>query len=161
MKTTVIKISVVLIAVLLISCKAGESLSKDEKKAQIESNVNERSYTFVPRTALPMGGKSINLNYNYSLKVSKDTVDSYLPYFGRAYTAPMNPSEGGIKFVSTDFEYKTEEKKKGMWLVDIQTNDTNGKNRLSLSIADNGSATLTVNDNNRQSITFYGEIEVK
>ena len=161
MKTSVLKFTAVLIAILFIGCKAGESLSKEEKATRIENSINSRSYTFTARTAIPTGMKSINLTSDYSLKVRKDSIDSYLPYFGRAYTAPMDPLEGGIKFVSTDFEYKISEKKKGGWDVDIQTNDTNGRNRLNLSIADNGSATLTASDNNRQSITFYGEIEVK
>ncbi len=161
MKTSVLNFSVVLIVVLFIGCKTGESLSKEEKVARIEKSIDSRSYTFVARTAIPTGMKSINLNSDYSLKVRKDSIDSYLPYFGRAYIAPMNPSEGGIKFISTDFEYKISEKKKGGWDVDIQTNDTNGRSRLNLSISDNGNATLTASDNNRQSITFYGEIEVK
>lgn len=148
-------------AILLVGCKAGESLSKEEKTARIEESVNSKNYTFVARTAIPMGMKSVNLNYDYTLKVRTDLIDCYLPYYGRAYTAPMDPSEGGIKFISTDFGYEMSDKKKGVWNVDIQTNDTNGKNRLNLSITNSGSATLTVSDNNRQSITFYGEIEAK
>ena len=47
------------------------------------------------------GYRSIYLSPYYYLKVSKDTVVAYLPYFGRAYTAPADPTEGGIKFTST------------------------------------------------------------
>lgn len=159
MKTYVYKLSIALAAILLVSCKATNSLSTEERKAQIENNISSMNYTFVPRTALPMGGQSINLTYSFSLKVSKDTIDAYLPYFGRAYTAPIDPSQGGIKFVSTDFEYKISEKKKGMWNVDIVTKDTREKTVMNLSISETGGATLSVNDNNRQSITFYGELK--
>ena len=159
MRTYIFKLAVIFAAVIFVSCKSSESLSKEERKTQIENNINTIDYTFVPRTALPMGGRSINLDYSFSLKVSKDTINSYLPYFGRAYSAPMDPTQGGIKFVSTDFEYKISDKKKGMWDVDIVTNDTKGKVRMNLSIGDTGSATLTVNDNDRQAITFYGEIK--
>ena len=127
MKTYIYKPSIVFAAVILISCKTTDNLSKEERRSQIENNVNSMNYTFIPRTAIPTGGQSINLTYSFSLKVSKDTINAYLPYFGRAYTAPMDPSEGGIKFVSTSFEYKKTEKKKGMWNIDIITKDTKEK----------------------------------
>ncbi|NDV93852.1 DUF4251 domain-containing protein [Dysgonomonas sp. 521] len=148
-----------ILAVLGFSCKSGESLTKEETISRMKEKIESTNYTFVPQTALPMGGKTVNLNYSYSLKVSKDTVDSYLPYFGRAYTAPMSPTDGGIKFTSKDFEYSVSEKKNGMWDVTIITKDIRTKYTLNLSIGDTGYATLTVNQNNRQPISFYGKIE--
>lgn len=156
MKTILVFIT---IAILAFSCKSGESLTKEETISRMKEKIESVNYTFIPQTALPMGGKSVNLNYSYSLKVSKDTVDSYLPYFGRAYTAPMSSSEGGIKFTSKDFDYSVSEKKDDMWNVTIVTKDTRQKYTLNLSIGNTGYATLTVNENSRQPISFYGKIE--
>lgn len=151
--------SLTLMAVLLFSCKSGDSLSKQETIAQITEKVEAGRYKFVPQQALPMAGKAINLNYSFALKVSKDSIDSYLPYYGRAYTAPSPIDEGGIKFVSTDFDYTLSDKKKGMWNISIIPNDNQKRYKLSLEIGDTGYGTLTVMDNNRQSISFYGRIE--
>jgi len=156
---TLITITATLIAISFLGCKAGGSLSKQETIDQITEKVETANYTFVPQRAIPMGGNSINLNYSFALKVSKDTIDSYLPYYGRAYTALLGTNDGGIKFTSTDFNYTTSEKKNGMWDVSIIPNDNQKRYTLSLNIGDNGSATLTVQDINRQSITFYGKIE--
>lgn len=149
----------VLSAIMLSGCKSGEGLSKAEVISSVTEKVDAPNYTFVPNTAIPMSGRSINLDSSYSLKISKDTVESYLPYFGRAYTAPMSPTEGGIKFVSTDFDYTISEKKKGMWNVSIETKDTQTKYKILLNIGETGYTSLTVQETNRQSISFYGKIE--
>ncbi len=41
-----------------------------------------------------------------------DSIVTYLPYFDRAYSAPVNLSQGGIQFTSTDFDYTIESKRK-------------------------------------------------
>ncbi len=152
-------ITTTLIALFIFSCKSGENLSKQEIITEITNKIESGNYTFIPQTAIPMGGKSININYSYSLKVSKDTIESYLPYFGRAYVAPSPMDEGGIKFVSTDFDYTISDKKKGMWDVTIDTKESPKRYKLTLKIGDTGYTTLTVLDNNRQPINFYGKIE--
>lgn len=154
-----IKITFILISILLFGCKTGENLTKEDSINDISQKIEAQNYTFTPRTALPMGGKSINLNYSYSLKVSKDTIDAYLPYFGRAYVAPSPTDDGGIKFISTDFIYTISDKKKNMWNVNIETKDGVKKYKLRLDIGETGYATLSVHDNNRQTISFYGKIE--
>jgi hypothetical protein len=152
-------ITVVLSALLLFGCKSGNSLSKQETIAAVTNKIESRNYKFVPNTAIPMSGRSIPLTYSYSLYVSKDTINAYLPYFGRAYIAPSPTEDGGIKFISTDFDYSAVDKDKGTWEITIRPKDNNRRYTMSLQIGDNGYATLNVQDTNRQSINFYGTIE--
>ena len=44
--------------------------------------------------AVPMAGRSVNLTSPYSLEIHGDSILSYLPYFGRAYSAPYGGGEG-------------------------------------------------------------------
>ena len=147
------------ISTLFLSCKSGDNLSKAERIANITEKVESGDYTFVPQTVLPMGGKAVDLNYSFYLKVRKDTIESHLPYYGRAYVAPFPSENGGITFVSTDFNYTISDKEKGTWNAHIGLNDSQKRHKLSLKIGDTGYTTLTVLDNNRQSISFYGKIE--
>lgn len=158
MRTT-IAITTFILIFMLIGCKSGEGLSKQVSATEITEKLKSGNYEFVPQMVTPMKGKSIDLSSSFSLKVSKESVDSYLPYFGRAYTAPMSADEGGIKFVSTDFEYTVSGKKGGGWDISIIPNDNKKRYKLSLSIGGNGYGTLTVLDTNRQAISFYGRIE--
>ncbi|MFV0420439.1 MAG: DUF4251 domain-containing protein [Dysgonomonas sp.] len=155
---TIITTATLIVTLLLTGCKSGESISKQENIAQITKKIESGDYKFIPQKAIPMGASPVNLSYTFSLKVSKDSIDSYLPYYGRAYIAP-SPTDGGIKFVSTDFNYTISEKKKGMWDISIIPNDNQKRYRLSLNVGETGYGTLTVQDTNRQSISFYGVIE--
>jgi hypothetical protein len=136
--------------------------SKQDKaareRAQIKNMVDSQNYVFKAQTALPMSGRMRQLTSDYDLKVSRKSLESYLPYFGRAYTAPIDPSEGGIKFISKDFDYKASEKKKGGWDILIKPRDTRDIQLLVFNISENGNAVLQVNLNNKQPITFNGYI---
>jgi hypothetical protein len=132
--------------------------NKASKESSIKNMVDARNYVFVAQTALPVTGGMRQLTSYYDLKVSKDTIVSALPYFGRAYTAPIDPTEGGINFTSTKFDYTTTERKKGGWDVSIKTKDGKDAQQLFLTISENGYAALQVTSNNRQAISFNGYI---
>jgi hypothetical protein len=53
----------------------------------------------------------------------KDTINAYLPFYGKAYSIPYGSNEGGIKFTSTDFNYTLTPKKKGSWDITIIPKD--------------------------------------
>jgi hypothetical protein len=122
--------------------------------------MSAKNYVFKAQTALPMRGSAHSLTPNYyELKISKDTITSFLPFFGRAYTAPMNADESGFKFTSTSFVYSEKEKKKGGWDVQIKPKDTKDVRQMLLNISSGGMATLQIISNNRETISFTGVIE--
>lgn len=134
----------------------------DDKKAAITNLINSQSYVFIAQSSMPPGpSPDRQLNGNYDLTVTKDSVISYLPYFGRAYTAPMDPTKGGIQFTSTKFDYKVTEKKKGGWTIVIKPHDTQEANQLILNVSSAGYTTLQVIGVNRQPITFNGVVDAR
>lgn len=155
----------ILAAILLTTYVTNGQVSKESKKqdklAQIESLVQSKNYVFIAQTAFPMGGHAINLTSVYNVKLSGDTVVSDLPYYGRAYEAPMNPSEGGMNFTSTKFSYDVKARKKGGWDISISPGDTKDVRQMFLTISSEGYATLQVGSNNRQNISFNGYITSK
>jgi hypothetical protein len=135
---------------------------RDSLKAEtITKLVTERDYVFEAQSASPMKGGRINLNGGYTLVVSKDTVTSDLPYYGRAYQSDYGSSNGGIKFTSTDFDYETKERKKGGWEITIKPKDFKKLQQLILTIFSDGTTTVQVNSNDRQPISFSGYIEAR
>jgi hypothetical protein len=101
----------------------------------------------------------VQLTSDYSLTVRKDSVISYLPYFGRAYTAPIGKTSGGIEFTSTDFVYTSKQNKKGGWQIEIKPNDETDVRQMLLTVSKNGYGSLSVTSNNRQAISFNGYID--
>ena len=108
-----------------------------------------------------MGGRFRQLTTEYTVKVSKDTVISDLPYFGRSYSADIGNSEGGIHFTSTNFEYQITERKKGGWDITIKFKDVKDAQQFSFSVFDSGSASLQVTSTNKQPISFNGYVSEK
>ena len=149
-----------LFVILLSGCSSVQSVSKNDQKAlKIRAKVEAFDFTFEALTAQSMRFNQVHLSPDYTLKVTKDTLTAYLPYFGQAYTAPLNSTEGGIKFTSTKFEHKLVlGKRPGNWKITFRTLDTPDPLVLFLEIWDNGTAHLNVNDPNRQSISFDGSI---
>jgi len=136
------------------------------KEGHIKNLVTNIDYVFKANYVSPQRGGSRALTSDYDLAVSKDTINAYLPYFGRAFVAPIDPTEGGIKFKTTKFDYKAKSNKKGGWDVLITPKDRNISDMrdvqtLRLNISQNGFASLRVISSNRDPISFDGYIEAR
>lgn len=105
-----------------------------------------------------MRGGLQQLTSTYDLRILHDTVISNLPYFGRAYTAPMNPAQGALSFTATATGYRVKTKKKGTCEISITTRAAGDTQRMLLTVFDNGTASLQVSSNNRDPITFSGYV---
>ena len=138
-----------------------EAQNKKDKKEQIKRLIEAQNYVFKAQSALPTGGATRQLTSDYDLRISKDTILSDLPYFGRAFTAPLNPSEGPLRFTSTEFQYSVANRKKGGWNVTITPKDVQDPKQLNISIFDNGTASVVVTSYNRQPISFNGYVTAK
>ena len=135
-------------------------VEKINDDATIENTINSKHYSFKASTAIPLSGGLIQLSAsNYDLIVSPKVVTCYLPFFGRAYSAPSNSSDGGIKFLSTDFDYNIKRKTKRGWYIEIKPRDNHDVRLLMLDVSKSGYASLTVISNNRQPMFFGGTIE--
>lgn len=133
----------------------------EEKEAKVEQMLQNQNFVFKAQSASPMRGRTVQLTSDYDVVVSKDKVSTFLPYFGRAYSAQAYTGEGGIKITTTEFDYDVENKKKKRWNVIIEPKDESGVQQLLLSVSENGYATLQVISTNRDAISFNGYITQK
>ena len=144
---------------LLLADATGATAQTAPKTSGTADLINAQRYRFIAQTAIPMGGATRHLSGgDYDLTVSKDTVIAYLPYFGRAYSAPIGSGQGGIQFTSTKFDYVVTPTKKGGWDISIKPKDVQDVTQLNLSVSSAGYASLQVTSVNRQSISFNGEV---
>ena len=149
------------LSILMMACATNKTaIERAEKAKLIDKQIENLDFTFVANYAYPQGYQPIHLTPSYDVIVAPDTIKAYLPYFGRAYRAPMDPSDGGIKFESTNFESNIQiGKKYGEWHVTIQTKDTSRPFTLYFHLWNNGTARLDVKEPDRQSISLQGLIE--
>ena len=158
---TILALIILIIGISLFGCGTTQtSVEKNEKAELLNEHIKNLKFKFNATYAYPLNYKSIYLSPYYDVRVSPDTINAYLPYYGRAYRAPMDSNEGGIKFESTKFEYDVEKgKKQGNWLITIHTKDTSRPFTLHFDLWDNGTGRLDVQDPDRQSISFQGIVE--
>ena len=166
MRNIIKTIGILLIILCCLSTQA--QTTKANKKAaeatRIKNLVNSQKYVFIANYVIPLGGGGFALTSYYDVKVGKDTISTFLPYFGRAFMANYGSINNGIQFTATKFTYKVTTKKNN-WDVLItplennRMNDPLGVRLMRLSISPDGNATLQVNNTNRDAITFFGRIE--
>lgn len=131
---------------------------EEDKAAIIQQAVETKNFVFKAETATPQRGRMRQLTPEYDLSIRPDTIIAFLPYFGRAFTAPIGASNGGIKFTSTSFDYSTGKKKKSRWEIVITPKDVTDAARLYLTVFENGRAALRVVSNNRDGISYSGYV---
>jgi hypothetical protein len=136
------------------TCRAQTS-----KAAAMKNLIASGVYVFRAQSVMPMSGRVRQLTTDdYTLKISKEKITSDLPYFGQAYTAPMDPTKGGIQFASKDFDYTLTPRKKGGWDVLIKPKDYKDVQQMTLTISSAGYASLQVISVSRQAISFNGTV---
>jgi len=132
---------------------------KEKRIAAVKERVESRNYEIEVNRALPMGAPSITLTYDYSLKIKNDSVYSYLPYYGRAYSIPYGGGKG-LNFRAPLKKYEMEIDHKGRINIRFETQNSEDHFKFIINIYDNGSANIDVNMQNRQSISYYGDLNI-
>lgn len=153
-------------SVNIVCAQTSRKEKRAAKAAILKGKIDTGHYTFTANYAIPQRGGTKVLTSDYDLRVVKDSVIAYLPYYGRAYMAPNDPgtNEGGIKFTSTNFTYNKKVLKNGNWEIyikpkDKNTNDWRDVQELTLSISADGYASLQVLSKHREPISFNGTVE--
>jgi hypothetical protein len=153
---------------LMTTTAANAQTRKERKAARIEevkSIVEAQNFVFDANYMNPTRLSGRALNSQYDLTVTKDSIISYLPYFGVATVAPTYGSqEGGIKFTTTKFTYVSKPGKKSGWSITIKPtvkniSDSRDVQSMYLTISEDGYASLQVTSTNRDPISFNGTIE--
>src|SRR3978361_1486980 len=80
------------------------TLNAQDKKPSVKSAIESKQFVFKAQRVLPLSGRVRQVNSEgYEVRVAGDSLVFYFPYFGRAYSAPINSSEGGLNFTCVKF----------------------------------------------------------
>jgi len=143
-----------------ISCSSSKTTAGEEKTAQLKQQIESRNYRISVNYMLPSQGVSRSLTSPYSLTVQGDSLISYLPYIGRAYSVPYGGGNG-LNFTAPLFDYSLSFNSKETASILFRARSEGDVILYNIEIYSNRKATIRVTSNNRQGISFYGEIEEK
>ncbi|MEJ6982000.1 DUF4251 domain-containing protein [Pedobacter sp. P351] len=167
--TTIMKITIAALGIFFFLNVM--QVAAQTNKTTTEKLVTSKNFVFIATRANPISEPSLNQimgpnamnnvldlsNGRYHLRVTKDSIVTDLPFFGRSYSAPMNTDNTGTRFTSKDFTYSSTKKKK-TWIITIEPKDVQDSQKLIIRVYESGSAILNVNNYNRQAISFDGYI---
>lgn len=141
-------------------CAQSKKEKQEQKAKEVKELIDSKRFTIDVNRAIPMRGRTVNLTSPYSLEMRGDSVISYLPYFGRAYSAPYGGGDG-LRFEKSITDYQASFNKKGTAQIQFRTRSDDDTYTFRMQVFSNGSATINVTPVNKQSITFHGELAPK
>jgi hypothetical protein len=152
-----------LVAILLAACattgtqRKSKSAQKAETAQIVRQNVENKHFRVDVKWAYPMEGQAISLTSVYSLELKGDSVISYLPYYGRAYSIPYGGGKA-LNFEGTAKDYRVTSPKKDLMRVFFLVTNDEDTYEYTLDIFVNGNTTIFVQPQRRNSINFSGEV---
>lgn len=159
----------ILTLTLVFSCSTQNKIAPARITTLLETN----QFTFVAEHANPNnldvvnvmnsipGGSSsrmLNLDSGYTIEIRTDELEVTLPYFGRMYTANLDPSKNSYRFTTKDFTVDKKEGKKGSTVFTILANDQQNIRNINMEVFKNGKTYVWIESNDRQSISYDGYI---
>src|SRR5512133_53524 len=88
-----------------------EVVREPGKKKQTELLIDSREFVFHARMAIPAGSSSIDItSHNSFVRFSPELIDSYMPFFGRAYSG-VGYGDSGLHFKGKPDEFNIKKQK--------------------------------------------------
>ncbi|PIF02328.1 MAG: hypothetical protein CR996_00130 [Draconibacterium sp.] len=140
-----------------ISKKAFKADKEAQRIEEVSQLVDSQAFEFEVRMVNPMSGSSFVPTTDYETKLKNDSLYSYLPFFGRAYSVEYGSMESPMIFDAAIQTVSTKKTKNG-YLINIRVQNKNDNLEYNYHISATGSTTLSVSSTNRQIISYNGDI---
>jgi hypothetical protein len=124
----------------------------------IGQSVKDKRFTINVESMSPRRGGYKRLTTTYTFKVTPDTVETDLPYAGRAYQATLGSDDAGIKFLSREFDYEAKPGKKGAWEIKLKLKDTRNYPQINLTVQPGGQVSIRITPVDKEFISYTGSI---
>lgn len=132
--------------------------AKKEKEKQTALLVNSKEFIFEVNRVRPLSGRTVEVSgEGYYVKFHTDTIDSNLPFFGRGFSIGYG-GDSGLIFKGKPEKFTIEKTKKA-YIVKTEVKGERDYFSFLLSVYFDGGVYLSVNSNNRSSISYDGRIE--
>lgn len=156
-------ISLLVLVTLLLGLSGFQGESKKERKAkqrlEMAQLIESGKFRFVARSANSELGNFNNLTPSYDLVFDSLKVVAFLPYYGRAYSAPYG-GNGGVKFdLKAEKIDRIWNERKKMFTISTDLSDLQDSYSIYLTVSLDGYASVKINFRNRRWISYNGTIE--
>jgi len=150
--------------IVLLTLLAGCATQQEraERRAQTRKAVNEavekRQWHIDVTMMRPMRYTSRMVSSDFYLELRNDTLRSYLPYLGQVHWTPMIYPSIGLNFEQPILSYQHIHHKEHIHQIDMVVRTEEDAYHYEIEIYDNGEADIRVRSNNRDPISFEGNV---
>ncbi len=139
---------------------ASTSAADAQNQQLVQQMLDKKMYKVDFDRAYPTSGPSFALTSPYFVSVTGDRVESYLPYFGRAYSIPYGGGEG-LRFEAPITDYTAQTGKKGQQVISFNARTSEDDYTFNYEIYNTGEAYLNINAVNKQGMSFSGNVDLE
>lgn len=155
------------VAVVLMTACATTAETRERRAAEqqriaqaVEDIVASGDFTVEMNYVNPQRMRSKMLTGEYGVTVKGDSIDSYLPFFGRVYRAEFG-IQTGLRFEDKIAQRQVKRARKDYYEVDLVVKRHMEHLFYSFDIYDNGKVTLMVRSDNRDTMHFSGDLVIE
>jgi hypothetical protein len=152
-----------ILALAVVGCSATRTARPSEadtaKARQVSKMLDEHLYKADFNRAHPMSAPSFPLTSPYFVSVIGERVESFLPYFGRAYNVPYGGGEG-LRFAAPISDYAEKVTKRGVREITFRAKTQEDVYDFRLSVTPQGECNLSIAPGQKQQISFSGHIDL-
>lgn len=135
-----------------------EKVAERQRVAQFVADaVANREFKIEVDRVTPQRMSPRILSYGYGVTVKGDSIDSYLPFFGRVYRAEFG-EQNGLRFEDRIAQWQAGQTKKDRYVVELLVRRHMEILYYQFDIFDNGKVSLMVRSDNRDTMYFTGEM---
>lgn len=142
------------------ACGTLTAAQQTERALAVEKALESMHYEVKVKMMYPRRTPAINVTSNYSLEVKGDTLVSYMPFYGRAYSVPYGGGKS-LNFTAPIKSYQAAKDDKGTTRVKVVTDNDEDVITYNLEVFDNGQVTIDVLAREREMISYSGEMILK
>jgi len=145
---------------ILAAALAGMSNPGRAQRQSVEEMLQRHDFVFIAEWATGNQVPKQFLTPTNELRITSDSVDGRLPFYGRVYS----PSEAfktaveGFVFRSRLQSYELRKKRNGTWRLTVETLSGNDVQKLAFDIFTDGSARLNIYSAWRDAMFYDGRI---
>ncbi len=159
-------LSIAMVCTLALSaagCSASKSAAMSEADivtaGQIDEMLAKHLYKVDFSRAYPASAPSFALTSPYFISVIGDRVESFLPYYGRSYSAVYGGGEG-LRFEAPVSKYAETVKRNGAREITFTARSEEDNYDFILTVFPMGRCDLTISPKRKQVISFTGNIDL-
>jgi hypothetical protein len=135
-----------------------ERAAREAREAQmVHRGIETGDFTINIDRMYPVRGTSKTVT-NYSIKVKDRVLTSYLPYIGQAWRVPYGGGHA-LNFDAPIVNYTVTQPRADGYEIRIYVKTDEDEHLYRLTVFDNGRASLDVQSQNRDRISYSGEMD--